>query len=202
MTKTIAAPAVRYVVVQYGDSLQRIALRELGDASRWLDLIVLNGLSPPYIVPPELATDRLVSPGDRIMVPAPGSGVAANQDADAVLGCDLLLTKGQLSVANGDLAMVSGIDNFAQALSIRVTVEKRELGFHPEFGCWVRSLLGDIGGQPSARLAAFYVKSALKEDPRVQSVDSCIATLAGDKILVDATVTPVSGQSAALSLVI
>ena len=200
--KTIAAPAVRYVDVHYGDSLQRIALRELGDASRWLELIILNDLRPPYVVDPSQKGDRLVSPGDKIMVPAPGSSVSANLDVDAVLGRDLLLTNGRLSASNGDFAMASGIANLAQALSIRVSVDKRELGFHPEFGTWVRALLGDIGGQRSARLAAFYVQSALKEDPRVQSVDSCIATLDGDKIAVAATVTPVSGQPAELSLVI
>lgn len=33
----------------YGDSLQDIALRELGDSDKWIDIAIANGLKPPYI---------------------------------------------------------------------------------------------------------------------------------------------------------
>lgn len=197
---TRPAPNIRHAAVQHGDTLQRVALRELGDASRWIELLVLNDLRAPYLA--EEGAPGVLAYGDWIKVPAPGSSVSASLNTGDVLGTDLVLTRGRLSAVEGDLALVSGVPNFAQALSFRVTVEKRELGFHPEYGCWVRSLLGDIGGAPSARLAAFYVKSALEEDPRVQTVESCSAQLDGDRVRVQATVIPLSGPAADLSLVV
>jgi hypothetical protein len=196
----VPAPGVRNVLIQFNDTLHRLALREMGDASRWVELIILNDLRPPYLA--ATASDGVLAYGGQIKIPAPGGGVSINASADDVLGTDLLLTGRRLSVANGDFAVVSGIKNFSQALVIRVTVEKRELGFHPEFGCWVRSLLGNIGGQRSVRLAAFYVKSALMEDPRVASVTYCAAEISGDAITVNATVNPITGSPANISLVV
>lgn len=194
------APGVRNVPIQFGDTLQRLSLREMGDASRWVELITLNELRPPYLA--VTAAPGVLAYGDQIRIPAPGGGVSINASADDVLGCDLLLSDRRLTAVNGDFAVVSGIKNFSQALIIRVTTEKRELGFHPEFGCWVRSLLGDIGGQRSVRLAAFYVKSALSEDPRVASVTYCEAVINGDAITVNATVNPITGSPANISLVV
>jgi hypothetical protein len=172
----------------------------MGDASRWVELITLNSLSPPYIAVD--AAPGVLAYGDLIKIPAP-AGVSLNASTEDILGCDLKLINRRLSVdENGDLAVVSGVKNFSQALIIRVTVEKRELGFNPEFGCWVRLMLGDIGGQRSARLAAFYVKSALLEDPRVMSVPYCVAVIAGDSITVNATVNPITGSPADISLVV
>lgn len=196
------APNVRHAQIHHGDSLQRVSLRELGDASRWVELVVLNELRPPYIAEGDKPGPGLLAPGDWIKIPAPGSGVSAELDAEAVLGADLLVEGGRLQAEDGDIALVSGVRNLSQALRHRVVVEKQELGFHPEFGCWVRSLLGDIGGARSARLAAFYVKSALSEDPRVQSIPSCVAELDGDRVLVRATVIPISGQPADLTVVV
>ena len=41
------APNIRHAEVHHGDTLQRISLRELGDASRWVELVLLNELRPP-----------------------------------------------------------------------------------------------------------------------------------------------------------
>jgi hypothetical protein len=39
----------RLVKMNYGDSLQALADRYLGDPNRWLDIAIANGLKPPYI---------------------------------------------------------------------------------------------------------------------------------------------------------
>lgn len=186
------APNVRYVDVLYGDDLRRIALRELGDASLWLDLVTINGLRPPYIA--EAASAGVLAYGDQIAIPAPVSIISADTDADAVYGSDLLLSNRRLLVDGGDFVLVSGVGNLRQALGLHIMVEKRELMFHPEFGCYVRSLIGKSNGPVSGQLAAFYVKSALLEDERVDRVLSCVAEVVGDQIKVEAKVAPITGK--------
>lgn len=68
---TVSKPdSVREVTIQFGDSLELIALREYGDALRWTDLIILNRLKAPYILedvienPPE----GVLMPGEIILV--------------------------------------------------------------------------------------------------------------------------------------
>ena len=195
------APNVRHAEIHAGDTLQRIALRELGDASRWIEIAVLNGLRPPYLVPIDSFGDGVLRYGDLIKIPAPGASIAADTDPDATFGRDLSVRQGRLGATpTGDLLLVSGLANLKQAVSIRVLVEKRELGFHPDFGCWIRTLLGAIGGPRSTRLAAFYVRSALLEEPRILTVQSCTAEARGDSITVRAVVTPVSGISAEIAI--
>ena len=114
----------------------------------------------------------------------------------------LLLFSAALAVVNGDLAVVSGLANLHQALTLHVDVDKKELGFHPDFGCYVRSVMGAMNGPIAGQLAAFYVKSALIEDIRVNYVSSCTATVVGDVINVVATVIPISGKPLDLLLVV
>lgn len=68
---TLRKPArVREMTIQYGDTLEFIALREYGDATRWVDLIVINNLRAPYILdeviddPPE----GVKMPGDTLLL--------------------------------------------------------------------------------------------------------------------------------------
>lgn len=65
----INAPAsVREITIESGDTLERIAQREYGSAIRWLDLVIINNLRPPY-----LSEERLpgtLAPGDKILVGA------------------------------------------------------------------------------------------------------------------------------------
>ena len=62
--------------------------------------------------------------------------------------------------------------------------------------------MGAMNGPIAGQLAAFYVKSALIEDSRVDYVSSCTATVIGDVINVNATVVPISGKPVDLLLVI
>lgn len=194
------APNVRYAEIRYGDDLRKIALRELGDAAAWLDLVVLNGLRPPYIA--ASASAGVLAYGDQIAIPAPVSVVSAETDPATVYGTDVRLFNRRLGVEDGDFAVVSGLLNFRQALVLRVNVNKRELMFHPTFGCYVRSLLGRVTGPTAAQLAAFYVKSALLEDERVDSVPTCVAEVLGDQIKVDAKVLPITGKPVDLGVLI
>ncbi len=63
--------AVQETTILPGDSLQNIAVRELGNAERVMELVVLNQLKPPFISPSQ--TDRApntLAPGDTLLIPA------------------------------------------------------------------------------------------------------------------------------------
>jgi len=64
----ITPPAtVRQVRIQRNDTLERLAVRELGDAVRWTEIVILNKLKPPYI--DENGGDSVKKPGDTLLVP-------------------------------------------------------------------------------------------------------------------------------------
>lgn len=185
-------PSVRMVNTRSGDTLQRISLRELGDASFWVLLAEINELVPPYIA--ETASSGVLAFGDSIKIPAPSTGISSTTDTDKVFDTDLSLASGLLAAVDGDFLLVSGVPNLKQAMKMRIDVEKRELIFHPEYGSWLRAILGASNGPGTAALAAFYVKSSLLEDDRIKSIDSCTAEVDGDAIRVRAVVVPISGR--------
>lgn len=189
------------VEIRRGDTLQKLSLRELGDASRWVDIALLNSLVPPYLVDdPVDSVPGVFYSGQLLLIPIQvESPVADTYDAFLT---DLALPKGNLVVDNGDWSLISGNDNLVQALRHRVDVRKRSLWFHPEYGCWVHDLLGKLNGPSAGGLAAFYVKSSVLDDVRVKSVENITAEVSGDIILVLCTVLPIFGESIAYEQII
>lgn len=198
-TKLLAG--FRFAAIRQGDTLQRIALRELGDATSWIDLIVINDLVPPYLTgDPAAAGPRVKLYGESLIVPASALEASPETDPALVFGRDLALNKGHLGVsANGDLALVSGEANLRQAFKNRLETSLKELTFHPDYGNGARDLLGQGGDTGNLTLAAAFVRSALASDPRTKSVDSSTAALSGDSITIDAQATPVVGSSVDIS---
>lgn len=193
---------VRYIDTHYGDTLQAIALREMGDSARWTELIWLNDLLPPYITDDlALAGSRVLLSGAKLAIPMVGGGV--DPDEKETFGTDVALDKfGLLYTESGDLQVSSGFQNLKLAMIRRVITEKRAKGFSPEYGCWVGLLRGEKLGAAQLALAAFYVKSSLLEDDRVSDVLSCVAVADGDAIKISATVQPIDGKDVSLEVLI
>lgn len=193
-------PGYRVVKTNYGDTLQVVAARELGDAARWVDIIAYNGLIPPYLTddPSEVA-DGVLLTGSQLIVPAPTTVVDAAVDPEEVYEIDILLSNGRIEAADGDFAVASGRDNLRQALRHRIETERGELLFHSGYGSLVRRMVGEGNGPATSAVAAGYVKTSLKDDPRVADVTSVSAKVTGDKIEVSATVQPVSGGEVQVS---
>jgi hypothetical protein len=63
---------------QYGDDLESLAFRYLGDATKWIDIALANGLQPPYI-------DEI---GQNVPLQANGNGNQINIAATDSLGND------------------------------------------------------------------------------------------------------------------
>lgn len=187
----------RLVDVMYGDSLQTIAARELGDASRWIDLANINNLIPPYVTDdPDEASLKVVLSGGSILAPARTSP-SANEGVteEEICGTDICLVDGDLVEDDGDTLCVSGLDNLKQALTLRGATERGELMWHPTYGSSARSLIGTGVSKSSGILAAQYIKSALKDDYRVKSIESSKAFVGGDVVRVECYVVPVVGRS-------
>jgi hypothetical protein len=193
----------RYAETRYGDDLRRVALREMGDASLWPDLVAINGLSAPYLTDdPAAVRPGVLLNGGQLLIPAPQTASGATEDPAEVFGIDMALDGGQFSFADGDLAMLSGWDNFLQSVRLRMQTQRRDLMFHPTHGSLVHTLKGRKAGATENALAAFYARSALLDDDRVSEVTSCIASIDGDTIRVVADIVGVGGKPYSVDVVI
>jgi hypothetical protein len=79
VNETITDPLNTYGVVEAQifpkDTLIDIAVRELGDAERFMEIAFLNGLKAPYISPDNNSRlPNTLAPGDPILIPATRSG--------------------------------------------------------------------------------------------------------------------------------
>lgn len=170
-----------------GDSLPVIAARHLGDARRWRELAVLNGLKHPYIS--ASGTPYTLTAGDRVLVPsatppsetsAPAGIVVTSPDAkenERLLGRDLQLTEFsdgtfdlEVDIATGstDAKTVSGLENLEQALQYRVTTE---LGEDPLFkSVGYQRIVGSSFRTVDAEMVGIRISEAVQRDPRITAV--------------------------------
>jgi len=191
---------VRFAETNHGDTLQQIALRELGDGSRWPELVALNGLRPPFLVDDlaDVAPGVLLT-GQLIKVPS-ASGQVRTTDADLVFERDVQLTDaGDIVADGGDFGLVSGLDNLRQALRNRLETDRGELVFHPAYGSLLRRIIGTVNGPTAALLASSYTKAALLSDSRVRRVTSAKARVSGDVVAVEANLEPIVGRAIQIS---
>lgn len=183
----------RLAPIHAGDTLRTIAARELGDATRWVELIYLNDLQAPYIV--ATADDVADNPGtlyygQQIMIPAPRRYQPVFDDVE-VYGIDAMLdNNGRFRVANGDFVIVKGVPNLKQAIRHRLITEPGELLHYPEYGCMARALMGRRAFETARLLAIYYVRRSLSLEPRIDSVPSVVAEVSGDTIKVEGQIVP------------
>lgn len=188
-------PSYRLVETHWGDDLQAVAAREMGDANRWPELVWLNALTHPYITTDERqVTSSVILAGALLKVPAPtpvytdGADRGQVYERDCAMRDRLLVDDG-----HGDLAVLSGADNLRQQLQHAVNTPRGQARRHPKYGCMVWRLLGTVNGPTAARLGAEYVKETLLADFRVASVDRAVADVSGDAVLITARALAIEG---------
>lgn len=191
----------RYIhgTVLPGDTLQRIALREMGAADRWPELIYLNNLRAPYIVATAAEAEvqpGTLWPGQRIRIPRNTDTATAVTPPEDLYGADVRLVHGELRTEDGDLLITEGIPNLNQAIRHRLHTEPEELLRHPRYGCKIWWVLGLPNTGAQRQFAELFVRQALRDEPRisvVQSVES--QTVSGDELRITARVAPVQSNT-------
>jgi phage baseplate assembly protein W len=188
-------PSFRLVTTQWGDDLQAVAAREMGDANRWIELVWLNGLTYPYITQDSrLVSGSVILAGALLKVPSPVGTFTDGAERGQVYERDVQMSDRQMSAgSDGDLNVLRGADNLRQQLLHRVTTPRGQARRHPDYGCLAWRLLGTVNGPVAGAMAAQYVKSALQADYRVASVSQSIAVVNGDSIKITATASAIEG---------
>lgn len=188
-------PSFRLVETRWGDDLQAVAARELGDANRWPDLVWLNELTHPYITTdPQLVGPTVVLAGALLKVPAPTGLFTDDAERGQVYERDCELRSRQLVAdASGDIAVLAGADNLRQQLQHRIDTPRGQARRHPDYGSLVSRLKGRVNGPTAGLLAAEYVKAALQADYRVSRVEFSQSDVLGDTIKVTAKAVAIEG---------
>jgi phage baseplate assembly protein W len=189
----------RYAKTRRGDTLQLIAYRELGDATKWATLAWFNNLVSPFITDDEaLSSDRVLLTGTPIKVPATvAESEPTNNEATNVLLTDCRLSQGKLTVdaATGDLTVVTGRDNLKQAIVHRIVTDRGELIYHPEYGCKIQRRKGSKNTPVALLLGRSDIQDALEQENRLKRINKITTTSSGDVLAAQVDVTPISGDS-------
>ena len=114
---------------------------------------------------------------------------------DSLFGTDFDST-GRLS-ENGDLGLVTGLDNAKQSIRNWLLTEK---GFYPnideEYGSEIRLCLGEDNNQPNLQALIVYIENALKDNPRVDTINEIeIYTTVNGGVIAQLDIELVNGEN-------
>lgn len=165
--------------VKAGDTLRRIAKREMRDVTQWQAIVELNDLQFPYIS--TTGEPNTVAPGEELMIPVPAqtdSPTISQSFGDTTIatveerlfGVDFLSTfdeEGKIDLVweGNDIALVGGRKNLTQAIENRMSTTQGELladefyGFPDDRG--TKSTQGD------ALYQKFRIEKSLEADSRI-----------------------------------
>lgn len=194
-------PSYRLAETRYGDTLQKVAAREMGDANRWTELVWINALVPPYLTDDvEQASTKVLLNGELIRIPAPTGVFTDTAARGQVYERDCKMVNRRLvDDGNGDFAVVAGVDNLTQQLKHAIDTPRGQLRRHQGYGCLVWNLIGTVNGPTANLLGAQYVKATLEADYRVSSVTKSSSTMVGDQIQIEATAEAIAGGKVDIS---
>lgn len=174
-----------------GDSVQSIALRAYGDASRWTEIAEANGLRSPR----HWGDGAPIVAGDTLSIPLDDTSEARRRGEAVLYDRDLTLdlSTGDLVLRSNDLATIEGARNLEQGLALRLLTAQGDVWTLPEYGLPVR-----VGGSAVQREIAYlsaHVSEQLKRDARVRDVVDVEVIIEGDKIAIGAKVSPITGDA-------
>lgn len=197
---------VRQATVRAGDTLQRIALRELGDASLWHNIALVNGFDSNTDL---VANAKILIP---VTATTPTSAIAGDVGdakfniAERLYGRDLRViqtSRGKLSVvfeANNDLATVAGTVNLEQAIMLKTRIAQGTLLENKDYG--LRPLIGKAQSPENDDLLIFGLRVAAESDPRIAQASVRVETT-GNRTYYRYSLTPVgASQSSPVGAVV
>jgi hypothetical protein len=174
-------PLIPYLV-RPNDTLERLALRLLGDARRSWEVIDLNALIAPFFDttdPPCTTHASVARPGDLIYLPpdalVPQGEVSQTQMDVDLYGRDMDLTSGRVDLLMDTVRTLEGVPNIQQALVQRVRTTVGELVLHPEYGIETGLIIGTQGTPEQVAFNGLEVARTVAQDPRVTNVDDVVS---------------------------
>lgn len=177
-----AQQAVRQIKLPAGMSLERLAQIELGDSTRWGEIVEVNNLKAPYVSDdPMESRDGVLKAGSNILIPTP----VLNGFSQAPVGAVNKLTVGMSELekslgvdfkidsnfdlvmsSSGDLEIIAGADNMAQGTILKLSYEPGDVMLYPELGAGIQ-----IGKKfPPIEDLKDRITNSLLQDNRVQRV--------------------------------
>jgi hypothetical protein len=202
-----------YTVTAF-DTLESIAAAKLGDGSLWYDIALVNGLKPPYLT--SVGMPGTVKPGDKIAIPVLNterSAAASDPDLDPLL-TDFEWDEAPASkpgrpavtfainqATRTDFKMVSGVDNFSQALQMRTWTERGALPLNPEYG--IRRVVGINRSDAEISILKLNLRENFRADPRTKLVGAIRLNATDDLVDIDVDVVPIGQETTqSVSLVV
>lgn len=177
--------------VSYGDTLQKLSQSYLGDASRWVELAIVNNLDYPFIVHElrnESTPKNVKALGEELIIPVERDWnhlplYEKAQEYERLLGEDISAFDGkdffdftegevgELSADNkGDLKTVKGLENLRQAIILRLLTPRGALLHHPEYGSRFHELVGQKATGGFLQKLEMEISQTIKSDPRVRDI--------------------------------
>lgn len=210
-------PYLKHTVIA-GDNLQQLAQRYLGDASRWMEIAILNDLNYPFLwgsardgsTPAKVKAigETLTIPVDETIEDTPVSEL--QQGYDRILGEDIDVFSGLYNLygtsyinlsdveqaemtadSYGDLHTVKGIKNLQQALLMRLMTPQGALLHHPDYGSQFHRLLGTLGSPTQLQKIKIELERVIRSDQRVEDVTISDFTFDGNIINVSLQIKPI-----------
>jgi phage baseplate assembly protein W len=186
--------------VKSGENLLDIAQEILGNRDAWKSIASLNNMSSPTT----LATGAPLVAGSIVYVPVASDSPANLIGSKDVYSTDILIKNGDMVIAGipgqnaTDVRTVSGISNLKQALSHRLLTERGDNSSFPDYG--VPKLVGTPSAAYKIAEAAAEVRAQFGAEKRIESVKNLSVIDNGDRMVVNATVTPVNGQAFSINV--
>lgn len=175
--------SVRQIRYENGTTIERLAQQELGDSSRWGEIVELNGLKAPYVT--DDASDsrpNLLKPGDFVLIPTPTKNgftklpkgkenkLTENlSELEKSFGTDFKIDSNFDLVLNGagDLELVSGTDNLAQSIILNLSYEQGDVIRYPQLGAGL--LIGSK--MPSLEILKDRIVNTLLQNNRIDTIN-------------------------------
>jgi phage baseplate assembly protein W len=138
-------------------------------------------------------TTQVLKTGDVLLYPSDRS---ASTGSDSLfLGTDWKLDqKGFLVKTDGDIAMVSGLDNLFQALSLRLKTAIGSLNLHNDYGNGMYRLLGEANQPQFKGLVKYHIEKCAAQDIRIRNVKVTEITISEGKVFASLTLIPAGNQ--------
>ena len=166
-----------------GDTLQRIALTQMGNDTLWPYIAIVNNITD----------DSELPANDTIYIPVPLSSTAVTDpyiypqlQNSSTLGTDIALDdNGDLLLGGNDLVSTSGLNNLLQAINVRLQNEQGQLIKQSAFG--ILSQVGNAGASLANSYLQMAVAASLVEDPRIVEANNVNTMITGDTIYIVAS---------------